>query len=810
MQPRRPLLSPNQDYLFVGSGAQANKSNLYAFAPKNIGPPEIEEQAVSGVSESEATLEAQVSPHGLETTYHFEYVTQAQFEESEYLNATSTPEKDAGTAASFGLVSAAVSGLEPGTTYRFRAVASNCEDPEAEAQCLTVGEGNPGGEGLDASFATYPTSPTLKCPNEALRVGPSAGLPDCRAYELVTPAQTNGRIPTMSELGRTSSNGFDTYLASPDGASLSFGTDGGSLPGSEGNGFHDTYVATRGQGGWQSEFSGLHGTEAKEALPGGIAADNRYSFWAADGAGATGLATGNYLRGPGGVEPIGLGSLGTDLGATGQLITAGGEHVIFSSMVRLEEAAPLPGGAPTTKIYERQADGPTEVVSLLPGNVTPAPLAQAAFQGATPDGEAIAFKIDGDLYLRRDGETQEITSEDVHFGGLSADGGRLTYLVPNGAPEGTDPPHGDVFSYDVASEEAKAVGSGGESIIANVSADGSHVFFLSPLQLVGGEGTPGANNLYSWDAGTEAINFIATVSERDVLGVETDATFTMTNGLGLWVNRVLSPPFKTNTDGPGADPSRSTADGEAFVFESRAQLTAYPNQGQAEIYRYAAGELSCLSCNPTGIPAQGGALLQGPQPLFLHSLPPVNSLVRIANLSADGQSVFFQSPEPLLATDNDGKSDVYEWQAEGKGGCERPEGCLALISSGQSAANEYLYAMTDDGHDVFILTAEPLVAGDPDGGHSIYDARVEGGFAPTAAVPGGCQAADACRAPAPAPALPIAASGSPFAEQNVSKAKKPCAKKGRKGRRCAKAKHKKKGKRQHRAKQAPRAQWVKS
>ena len=442
-------------------------------------------------------------------------------------------------------------------------------------------------------------------------------------------------------------------------------------------------------------------------------------------------------------------------------------------------------------------------------NITPAPLAQAAFQGATPDGEAIAFKIDGDLYLRRGGETQEATSEDVHFGGISADGGQVTYLVPNGKPEGTDPPHGDVFSYDAESDEAKAVGSGGKSIIVNVSADGSHVFFLSPLQLVGGEGVPGARNLYAWDAGTDALEFIATVSERDVLGELSDATLTMTDGLGLWVNRVLSPPFKTNTDGPGADPSRATTDGEVFVFESRAQLTAYPNEGQAEIYRYAEGELGCLSCNPTGIPAQGGALLQGPQPLFLDSLPPVNSLVRIANLSADGQAVFFQSPEPLVATDNDGKLDVYEWQAEGKGGCERPQGCLALISSGQSAANEYLYAMTDDGHDVFILTAEPLVGGDPDGGHSIYDARVEGGFAPATPPAAACEATDTCRVPAPAPALPTAASGPPFVEQNVSRVKKPCAKKGRKGRRCAKAKHKKKGKRHSRTKQAPRAQWVK-
>ena len=371
------------------------------------------------------------------------------------------------------------------------------------------------------------------------------------------------------------------------------------------------------------------------------------------------------------------------------------------------DAAPSGTGA----IYDRTPDGVTHVVSLKPGDEPFGAGESAHFLGASSDGAAAAFEVGSTTYVRlNDAKTIEV-GDAITFAGLSGNGARLFYLKG-----------GNIFVLDTGTEALTQIGSGGESTLVNVSADGSRVYFSSPKQLDGSKGTVGQSNLYLWEGASP--RFVATLSPADFEGRV---------NLGAWVGSE-----GTTLIGPGAhhvsptDPSRSTPDGSVLVFESHADLIPpYEGKGHTEIYRYdaiangGAGSLACVSCNPTEVPATASAHLQAED---THA--PLGAAAAVANLTEDGQRVFFESNERLVPRDTDGLPDVYEWQAPGAGGCARPSGCISLISAGQSASPDYLYAVTPNGSDVFIRTADSLLPSDTDGGvPSIYDARVGGGFA---------------------------------------------------------------------------------
>jgi hypothetical protein len=89
--------------------------------------PQATTEKASEIGVESATLNGKVNPKGLATTYQFQYVEQAEFEANGYENATAIPAspKEIGSGTSDIAVDETPEGLEPGTTYTFRVVATN-------------------------------------------------------------------------------------------------------------------------------------------------------------------------------------------------------------------------------------------------------------------------------------------------------------------------------------------------------------------------------------------------------------------------------------------------------------------------------------------------------------------------------------------------------------------------------------------------------------------------------------------------------------------------------------------------------------
>jgi hypothetical protein len=495
-----------------------------------------------------------------------------------------------------------------------------------------------------------------------------------------------------------------------------------------------------------------------------VSSDHLYSFVALTPYGSLVTAVGGpaeYLSKPdGSFQLVGVGSLGSERLAQGRYISEGGAHVIFSTghsvaqsvlcgdpgagcpVLKLEPNAPPTG---TGAIYDRSADGPTHVVSLLPSGDPPAEGEEAFYQGASRDATSVAFKIGGILYVRVDnglpGErTEEAAAADPTFAGLSDDGTFLFYVAA-----------GNIYRFDTTDESTDQVSSTGDGEIVNVSADGSHVYFVSH-SAINGQGAPGQPNLYVWSAGS--TSFIRTIAASDL--VRTSGDVEGVPALTTWTSSVVAPISSSNHHGPGTDSSRTTPDGNILVFESRAKLTGYENAGHTEIYRWddVVKSLACISCNPMASSADADARLQ--------ELNLISPAMIVHNLSADGSRVFFETEEALVSRDTDEVNDVYEWV-----GGEGALGSADLISSGRSV--EYpttfpqphtpvpnvLLAASPSGQDVFFISQDALTFGAPSGGApAIYDARVNGGF-PVPPEPVKC-VEEGCRPVAPDSSPPLA------------------------------------------------------
>jgi hypothetical protein len=607
------------------------------------------------------------------------------------------------------------------------------------------------------------------CPNEMFRVGASASLPDCRAYELVSPPDAGAHRPTSGPIANVY-HAFESPLITVSGDSVLFNSVTGALPGLLGTGFEDRYRSRRGSTGWVTELFGTTGLESERNNLGSASPDHEYGTFRLqrfvpivpnDGLLVTAFDLdegGDLIRRPdGSYELMGVGSKGVDLKVDGKLLTPGATHMVFESDVKLEENAP-PSGKIT--VYDRTIDG-THVVSLLPGDLPATDL--SLFTGASADGTVIGFKHEGSQYVRIDNdETLLVTSNAAAvFGGISADGSEVFYLLG-----------GDIFSFNTAAQTTTQITNVGDAQIVNLPANGSHVYFVSGEE-IDGEGGAGDNNLYVWDRATDVTTFIGTLSAEDVSDLHPEPEAEGSQNLVNWVEQTAAR-FKDWNLGAAYNVSRTTPDGAVLVFESTAQLTAFDNDGNVEIYRYdaTADSLECVSCGPGVGPASGDASLQAFFRISGDTIRPLTAVNPIRNVTDDGSTVFFETTDQLVAGDVTDSRDIYRWK----------DGEVALISSGDGSLDNYLYATTPTGSDVVFLTYDHLLPQDENTIGALYDARAGGGFPIDDPVLGPC-VEDACQGQsAAAPNAARVGSSSLTGKGNV-KAKKMT-------RRCPKGKRK--------------------
>lgn len=799
--------------LYVTHHRSGDYGYLTAYGSAPIGceppppaPPAIEAQYATSVTAEGAVVGADINPRFWDdTTYFVQYGT-AECPESgwtagcEAQPATPAALTEAVTNLPVPTVGVSLGGLGPGTTYHYRFVAQS----SGGGPVFGLG-GEPGEEGTAASFRTFalPSETTPPCDaNERFRTGPGAFLPDCRAYELVSPLdKNNGDVVVKSSsagpISATQSSLFGERLTYS--SIYSFGEP-------EGAPFSSQYLAERhplgdAQEGWANEsispprttlaavdaplntpeykaFSSdlcagwlLHDSDpplTEDAVPGFLNLYRRANCGPFDYETLT----------PEAPPPGHPGDYWPEL----QGVSADGATAIYAANDRLADA-PVNGDF-RYQLYA-QVGGQLRFVCYLPNGDKSGRACSAGMhgndrgfghrsnlQGALSSDDSLVYwtaysggvggVFPGSLYVSENpGQPQSahsgdectepgkactlavsgaVSADPARFWGAAADGSAAIFSIgPIGAEE--------LYRFELAAakagEEASTPIAGELGSVLGMSEDASRVYFTSREDLdEGGPAAEGVPNLYLYEAGGGgSLTFIGDAGAA---------------GGSPW---------------PSARRTRVSADGRHLAFVSTASPTGYDNldaksgQPDSEVYLYRADEeeLLCVSCNPTG--ARPSGRLVGGTSWVAGQIPAwERSLYASRVLSEDGSRLFFESYDALALRDGNGAKDVYQWKAEGSGGCDGADssfvaaagGCVDLISSGQSPSESSFLDAGADGSDVFFTTLSSLLSQD-ESGVDVYDARVNGGFpAPPSPRPP-CEG-DACQGPASPPAETIPSS----------------------------------------------------
>ena len=613
------------------------------------------------------------------------------------------------------------------------------------------------------------------CPNAAFRTGPSANLPDCRAYELVTPVE-KGRTQAL-----TFTSGGERALVAGDGERLALETIVPLEPNPSVVGARVVFSRDSALG-WQPKSAVALGATAHRIAMRLFSSD---------------------------LSQVAL-EWGTALGGVGQ------------SLDVVIEAGPVGGSdAPVASIPEEKAEDHRTELFGASANLSDIVLGSVDHNLlSVPTGTDVHAY---DLYLWT-GEHLELVN--TPSGALSNSCGATLGSGPgsigdnNSAMVHAVSEDGSTIVFTSPSHEANAGATepgceeptrlfmrvnGGEPIEVSApepgvevgtvknpllpvrynyaTPDDSEVFFNTEMALTSDDASK-ANKLFEYDTVTKTLTRVADgVPPAVGVGLIDEEGFVFSedgsavyiepapNGSRREIYRVATATgkhsFVADAGEPisSSEPSYSTPEGEFFLFAA----TGRPGEdgvadeprgaGHNELYRYdnATGSVMCVTCGSgTGpAPEQGEVLLRSTE------LEPQDDAATLTQLSNDGQRVFFQTTARLVPADTNSSEtvitsasgtpglDVYEWEADGADGCELIQGCTYLLSAGEDSGPSTFLGASADGRNVFLESPAQLAPQATPGFPNIYDARVDGGFAPPSHEPECLLSCQEVGAPAP-------------------------------------------------------------
>lgn len=593
------------------------------------------------------------------------------------------------------------------------------------------------------------------CPNAQFRSGASEHLPDCRAYEQVSPAEKDGldAVTLQPPLPAQSS-----ACAPGEVCTIAYMDFGAAFAGALGNESGNAYVASRGAGGWQTTPLSPPTPQAPASSRPSVAFDFSSDLsqtvlrvplqQLTEGAPAG--VYNLYLRGAGGgysllttlapPEPPAAGcgrcfeheDLPAFAGASSDF-----SHVIFEANDSLVAGAPGPG---VENLYEA-AGGHVYPVGILP-NGTFAP------QGAQAGGGIEA--------------TDEHTGRLEHA--ISRDGSHIVFEAAAGTEEDDSQQAGMTELYDridgAATVEISVPAAGAQpgdcettggacnaepAQFWAASADGSVVYFTSKAALtkeshVGPESGPGPENpgedLYRYDVASRTLTDLTPEVDRTKEPAEEDPN-------GASVLGVVG----------------ASEDGSYVYFVAEGELGepgAGAETGQPNLYLWhetaaGAGTVTFIAtlAPPTEAEQEELEELDLGTAFVYHSdaedwaSHPTESQ---AYVTPDGKHLAFMSVEPLTGYDNEqageegGHSvfahEVFEYSTETErvvcASCDangaRPLGSAFIGASLSERASTPFHqprALSDDGSRLFFSSPDPLVPGLTGGSDKVFE--YEGG-----------------------------------------------------------------------------------